>query len=98
VPADDAPLEPDLADASGGRRFRGPPSSFYAEDMATTSAGSWQRDLASEGSSTAEVAMQYVLAVTPSTGVHPPSAVAVPRLTFSRACSRRGLRPLHRRR
>jgi hypothetical protein len=42
--------------------------------------------------------MQYVLAVTPSTGVLPPSAVAVPRLTLSRVGSRRDPRPLRRRR
>jgi hypothetical protein len=42
--------------------------------------------------------MQYVLAVTPSTGVLPPSAVAVPRLTLARARSERDPRPPWRRR
>jgi hypothetical protein len=61
---------------------------------ASMSANSWQRDLGSQGSSTAEVAMQHVLAVARSTGIHPPSATADTRLTASRVNSRRDPRPL----
>ena len=42
--------------------------------------------------------MQYVLTVIPLTGVHPLSAVAVPRLTLARARSERDPRPPWRRR